>query len=393
MKIIKQINRCDIFVGIWALYNLQNILYSQGIINQILQLIMILWLLKESYPVFTQDHQPRLITATKWLLAMYIVYGVALMMFPPVRMQSGAYTYLQSALSSLLPIFMFYLYCINGILTEKRMQLYLIVFIPIVFLVSQYNIQQQLAAAMSNRTEFTDNTGYMYLALLPLVGMYYKKPLLQYLLFAVLFILILNAMKRGAIIIAVLCLLMLIYTNYKKTNSVKNRVLIILLSVLALAASFYYFEYMLANSDYFLQRFESTLDGNTSNRDVLFAGAWNGFWNETNIFKILFGHGACSTYSDIGNYAHQDWLESLYCNGIVGVFILLTFFISFLKIVIERVKHSDSALSATFVMLIAICFSKTLFSMSIMNLEISQTMLMGYMIALTSNPDILSRRS
>lgn len=390
MRIIRDINRCDVFVGIWALYNLQDIIYPRGILNQLLQLVMILFILYDSYHVWRETHSEPLIRATIVLFIMYLIYGIFLILFPPGTMKSGTYTYIQYAIISLLPILMFYSYTLKGYLTEQRMCVYLLLMIPIVYIVSQHNYQEMLLEAITNRTEFTDNTGYMYLALIPLVGMFYRKPVLQYVLFGVIFFLILSSMKRGAILIAVLCLFCLVYVNYRKGSSKKIRLYTFLLSTLAIIASLYFFEYMIENSDYFVQRFDSTLEGNTSGRDVLFTKAWDGFWNSSNIFYIIFGHGARSTYADLGNYAHQDWLEMLYSNGIVGFSVLLYFFIVFFRTVYKHYKYSPDSRTLAYIMLFIVCFSKTMFSMSIMELEISQTMLVGYMLAFKASQNTVS---
>lgn len=40
---LKKLNRCDIFIALNVLYSMQGLLYPSGAINQICQLIIIVW--------------------------------------------------------------------------------------------------------------------------------------------------------------------------------------------------------------------------------------------------------------------------------------------------------------------------------------------------------------
>lgn len=380
MSIFRNINRSDIFVGIWALYKMQGILYPQGIINQLLQLAMIILMLFECMPFLSGVHLPtRSLRAARYLLFMFIAYGGLLILENPVGTKGGPYLYLQNALNSILPIFLFYKYATKGLLTEYRMRLYLLLFIPIVYLNSQYQIAQKIEESLTNKTEFTDNSGYDYLAILPLVASYYKKPLIQFALSCVIFLLILQAMKRGAILIGALCLLYFLYQGFKTNKSTLYRSLFVALAVISVIGAIYAFQYLLSNSIYFAYRFESTLDGDTSGRDVLYTGILDAFLNEGNPIFLLFGHGAFHTYLEIGNYAHQDWLETLYNNGIFGIIILFSFFYGFYSDVRFAYKYNTSPIVVIFGMALIVCLVKTMFSMSILELTPPMTMAMGFM--------------
>lgn len=85
---------------------------------------------------------------------------------------------------------------------------------------------------------------------------------------------------------------------------------------------------MMAESDYFNHRIEQTLEGDSSNRDVIYGGLIIHFLDETNALKLFLGNGAQATLKIHGGFAHNDWLELLINNGIIGalIYILLDLF-------------------------------------------------------------------
>ena len=97
-----------------------------------------------------------------------------------------------------------------------------------------------------------------------------------------------------------------------------------------------------------------------------------------NIFYFFFGRGANSTINIIGYFAHQDWLETFCNNGLLGVFILFRFFYVFGKSVWLSKKYFPVMMFFSFLILFFASFSKTMFSMSIQNLNICQSLLLGY---------------
>ena len=79
---------------------------------------------------------------------------------------------------------------------------------------------------------------------------------------------------------------------------------------------------MMSNSEYFVSRYEQTLEGNTSGRNDIYENLWNTLLLEPNPLYFYLGRGANSTLNIVGNGAHQDWLETFCNNGLLGVIIL-----------------------------------------------------------------------
>lgn len=206
------LNACDFYVALGCLYYLQDVIYPSGIINQLIQLLMMLWALVVSLRyLFNFTHTPRLLNVVSLLVAMYTIYGSALILFSPeITINEGnmmravkPYTYMQNAFNSLLPFYLFYSFAKQGKLTSKRIYVYCIIFF-FLFIAMYFKLQQQLLiqAAIDGieREEFTNNTGYEFIILIPLL-FFLKNRLLRYaMLIAVMFFTII-CMKRGAILI------------------------------------------------------------------------------------------------------------------------------------------------------------------------------------------------
>lgn len=371
---IKKINQCDVFVALWGLYYLQGLLYPQGIINQLIQLLMILMGLV-SFVKCLMMPTSGLIKATVVLVLMYVVYGTAIILFGDGIGWTTDSAYLKSSFNSLLPIFFFFLQSRCGNLTERRIIIYTLVMLAVVCLYFTYF--GQMTATNLDEDEITNNVGYMFVALIPFMYFYYNKPLLQYVLLAVLMVYILMGMKRGAILIGAMSVIIFLYSGFKEGTS-KQKTYALILSLLIVVGVVYVVGYMLETNDYFAKRVESTMEGNSSGRDRIYSSVWNAIKDEQGILPFLFGHGANSTIKYAGNFAHQDWLETACNNGLVGVLILLTFFLSFYKTVWKSRRLLPPHYFYCFFTLFAISLSKTMFSMSIQNFDMYQGMLIGY---------------
>lgn len=169
------------------------------------------------------------------------------------------------------------------------------------------------------------------------------------------------------------------YQNWTNTSKVSARLLIILLTLLFIGVACYYVSIMLEHSSLFLQRLVATQNMDSSGRDALVSVIWEKYWSNIGIDSLLLGNGANSTIAFAGNYAHQDWLETLCNNGIVGVGILLSFYITFLRSALSKKFKGRKYLKSAFQMLFLICIMKTIFSMSIQEMELSITMMIGFL--------------
>lgn len=375
---LKKINQCDIYVGLWCIYMLQGVLYSPGIINQFLQLIMLLWSMTAVFRYVitpTKYTYPAILKATFVLIVMYTIYGTIHIMFDPPIMVQGQHVYLQTALNSLAPIFLFYEFTMNGKLTSDRIMVYLPILI--ITCVLLYYEKESNVLLNTNKEEITNNIGYMFIPLIPILFFYSKKPILQFVFLGIILLYVFMGMKRGAILIAVLGSIVLLYANIK--NSSRGvKFLFAMLTIIIIVGICMYVNYMMNTSAYFMARFEQTLDGDASGRDVIYSKLWNALLYEARPLYFYLGRGADSTLRVAGAFAHQDWLETFCNNGLIGVFILFGFFYTFGMNALISKRHFSGMMFYSFASLFIIIFCKSLFSMSIQELDVSETMLIGY---------------
>lgn len=372
----KKINQCDVYVGMWCIYMLQDVLYPAGIINQLLNLIMLGWSMIAVFKHLTKStgHSP-ILKATFFLIVMYVIYGTIHIMFDPPIMIQGQYVYLQTALNSFAPIFLFYYFTKNGLLTSDRIILYL----PILLVTSilLYYKQEDIMIMLTNKDEITNNAGYFFVSLIPFLFFYSKKPILQYVFMLIILLYVFMAMKRGAILIGVATSIVLLYSNVRNSSR-WMKPLFAILSVIIIIGASKYVDYMIDNSAYFNARVEQTLEGDSSNRDIIYGTLWNTLLLEQNPFYFYFGRGADSTLRVAGAFAHQDWLETFCNNGLVGVIILFFFFFILCKNVWISKQYFPVMMFYSFFTLFIIIFSKTIFSASIKDLILYESLLIGF---------------
>lgn len=370
------------------LYSLQGMLYSQGMINRVLQLIMLILAGIETLKVLSSRGKPTTIKSTFYLLIMYCVYGILFIISDKHLVYDRGdivnnYVYLQYALNSILPIFLFYYYSQRRLLNEKRIIVYTFFFLTInIFLF--YNYKYSLLEEIVG-DEITNNIAYNFVSMIPLVLFFHKKPIVQYILLIVCFTFVLLGMKRGAILLGGGLILLFLFLNLRN-GSYKKRFLALILTSILVVIFFKLIFNMLQTSEYFVTRIEQTIEGNSSGRDLIYNALWNIFINETNLFNLLFGYGANSTIGFIGNLAHQDWLETLINNGLVGLGVLFFFFVTLTKDTFKQRYRFYPYMYYSYLMSTLLLFGKTLFSMSIHDIQIPQSLLLGYFMYWSTQP-------
>lgn len=384
------------YILLWCLYSLQGTLYASGsIISRTLLLILLLWSLYSCYLVNVKKKSsplPSFIKAVNAFLIMATVYGGILIIsgqelfiIDAESARVGKFQYLKDIYISLLPLYTFYHYVQKGNIGVHQVGILLFLCVGLAWVLYFRLHADLLAKAMeigSTREEFTNNAGYSFLAILPLLLFWNKKPLLQYILLFVCIGGIILCMKRGAILIGAACFVYFMYSSIKSTKGA-TRFIIVLLSLLAIVGTGMMIQEMLTTSDYFVSRIEQTAVGDSSNRDILYTHLWEVFINEPNPLKILFGRGANATLIVGTNYAHNDWLELAINQGFLGIGIYIYYFIALFKDA-RRARKWDKICSNVLMMSLCILFPSTLFSMSYGSMDISQSLAIGLALGMCS---------
>lgn len=378
----------NIYFALWCLYRLQGPLYPSGsIISKVLLLIILLWSICIMFRVNTKvPSLPHFIYAVNLFLLLSTLYGTFLIVSGQelyitegIYRRTSNFDYLKKIYMSLLPIYVFFYYSLKRSLTTRHILFYSICLLLVC--VANYihgrNEALLMAMEMGYTTEgVTLNVGYSFLAVIPLLIYWNQRSAVQFGLLILTMLFIIICVKRGAILIGAICSIYFLY-NVIKNASPRKRIVVVLLSLsTVLAAGLFIFK-MLNSNDFFAYRIEQTLAGDSSNRDILYSTYINHFLSETNLLKFLFGNGANATLKVGMNFAHNDWLELVINNGVLGILIYAYYFIALYKDSIVA-KRTDDIHFAVILLTFIILFCSSLFSMSYASINIALTIALGY---------------
>lgn len=381
-------NGCNIYLLLWCLCELKGTLYAPGsIISQGLMLIIVLISAKEflfyyQKPSVKTSASRAYFKSVLLLLILYTVYGIALFLTDGfVYGDRPTYYYLQAAYITFLPVYTCYIFTKQGKLTLTSLQLWMVVFIVVGICQFYYTQQKMMTQIIENGSyidETTNNAGYILLSIMPGLLVYYKKPIYMYLGLGICVFFVLVSMKRGAILIAAFILCQIIYRQIKKSKgSIKIFSLLLgTIGTILLVA----FVMNLANTDdFFYLRIQETLEGNTSDRDVIYKNLWDIYKDQFGFFEKIVGVGGMGTLKRVGMYAHNDWLETVFDQGILGIVVLVNYVLVFYKTVMNR-KFSDLS-KFCLLLTFQIFLIKSFFSMSICGMSIFMATVLGFALA------------
>lgn len=381
-------NECNFYTLLWCVFHLKGWLYQGDMISVAAYAIIMVMSLYYTVVVVSKQMSNTLIKSYSILLFLFVVYGAINILFFDNVYTLGHVTptdfYLQNILKSMLPFYAYFHFTRKGYINKKWLcyvgAIFLLVCIPR-FLVAERQMMGLMMSLGKQSDEVTNNAGYFFCALIPLLCFWNKKPLLQYIAFGACTFFVLSGMKRGAILVAGISLFFYFFYSMGK-KSKRNRLITLTLVAAFFIFAYFFFQEMLQSSDYFAARYQSTIEGNTSSRNVLYEDFWNKFWNPDNAIAFILGRGADATIRYGSNYAHNDWLEIAMNQGVFGILI----FAYFWKKLYQFWKTTK--LYPVLYTAVGVCaiqmFSKTFFSMSINDMQIYITCVLGYAVAVMS---------
>ena len=393
MKLDYRITGVDIFVLVWTVemfFKIKGLATSTTTVP--LLLVMIVWSFYNMYYIHVNKKATSFIYILDILLAFFTIYGVLAIAIGEhlIAGRTGQHinnnSFLLNIYVSLLPIYTFYRYTIDNKLTQKKIYFFTAIF----FVVAFYDYYFWLGFAMNklfnaeNREDIINNGSYSLIGLFPLI-MLFKKKYLQYIAFAVCSYFIITAFKRGPIIIMLCCYLY--YTLFSVKNVIRNKWIVIALPV----AFYFLYDFLLtlySDSLYFQERIEDTLEGSSSNRDLIASTLLTYFFEHSNLFQLLFGHGAFATVKIAGNAAHNDWLELLINQGFVCVVIYAIYWLRIIHCWKRTEKFSEQRLAVGTYIIVYLMAS--IFSMSYAETPMYATLVLAYVVAKTDHKPALN---
>ena len=383
----KKVNACLIYTLLWCLYYLQGTLYPQGVLAQGILLIILMWSLYYATKVLVQTGLPSFIKALTVFIGVYVVYFLfsyldATPIYVDFVMEQRVTPFgsLKTTLMSLLPLYAYYYFAKKGQLQDVGFYIVvLLILTTFQFIRYQNNAIIEAVAMGLDREEFTNNIAYNFVQLIPLLFLFNKKPFWQYVALLYVLVFVLMGMKRGAILIGALCFIYFLYSSYK-TATPKGRKYIVMLSVCVLIGFGIYATDFIAGSDYFAERVEDTLEGNSSGRDAIYSSLLDHIFSRDNIGEILFGEGLNKTVAISGLFAHNDWLELGINQGLIGIVVYILYFVGLWSDV-RKSRRNNVLIHRVLVMSFFIMFASTLFSMSYNNLALGMKLILGISLA------------
>lgn len=375
-------NITNLYLVLVALLQLQDVLYEGG---EILSKLIIGAFLLISLFLFVHTNIrykiPSYFHYLNILLIFFSLYGIIHILDGDIDYvwqtdsNTASYTYIIKIYLSLLPIYVFYMCTIINEFSLRTIQWWgiILIIVSIARFYSFYVFNTDIVG----KDEITNNFGYLFVGLIPLMIFYYNKTILQFILLTVCMIMIILSMKRGAVLVGLICIIIFAIDIWKQSNKTRRIVLCLLIGCFIIGG-IYFIQHLLQTSEYFLSRIEDTLEGNSSLRDSLYAKLWNNYINDASIIEMFIGQGANKTLNIAGNYAHNDWLEILINQGLIGIIIYLLYWRQFAH-TIKNCNHISELQIARSGLLL--CFfasgTMTLFSMSYNSLPIGLSMTMG----------------
>lgn len=375
----------NLYISLWVLNLLQGLYITSSFLSLVFYIPFLAMSVYYSCKALVSYSNIQYIKTLFLLLIFLCVYGIIHMMFgfnyDFTTHNRDNKRFLIDVLSSFTPILTVYVLTIKGAINEKTILRWILIFVVLTTL-EYFDLSKELALKWSHvdMEQFTNNTGYIFLSLIPLVFFLHKRPIVQYLLLAYIMFYVFISMKRGAIIIGVLMLLWFLYYSLR-TISKKKKIIVFSLIMIFLFASISFVLNYYATNDFFQLRLSQTLEGNTSNRDYIYISFMHYFFNDASFSNILLGGGADATLRVSGNFAHSDWIELLIDCGIIGVFIYLIYWIGLygaLRSLKNRKLYIPFAiLGACFIY----TFLKSIFSMSFSMNPFYISLSIGYAVA------------
>lgn len=379
----KIFNICNLYIIIWLLYNfhwndvgdvfpimesLSNIFLAINLGISLLCTFIVIF----KYPSNSFRRN------TSILLFLFVVYGLLHLLFDNDIMirNINKGSYLIGAMRTFLPIYTFFLFTKLGYLTED-----LIKFWVWIFLIETIIIYLSFGGYLENDDIYelgTNNRGYLFVSLLPLIYFYRNKPWVQYVLLSILIAFTVYSMKRGAILTTLLCSIFFFWDKTKNVHTSK-KILVLTIFMILVGIGSQLIEVLYSQSDFFQKRVSDTLEGNSSNRDLIVSSLLSKYANG-NPLSWLFGFGANATIRDIGIEAHNDWVEVLYNQGLLGFCAFINFWIVWF-LLWRKQESNNTELSLLVGLLFLSNFPRTLFSMWYSNANMFVTLPLGFCLA------------
>ena len=214
---------------------------------------------------------------------------------------------------------------------------------------------------VSSADNVVNNAAYRLIAFIPFLPICIKftnSKLLGITIIVVLTMLVIMGAKRGAIVCLVLSFL---FGSLYYIRHVRMGVHQIVGAAIIGVSLLWFILFLIGDNDFLMNRLSRSQTVGIGPREIAYKVLWN-YWNfQSSNWEYLIGGGSCASIRIWGNYAHNDWLELLSSNGLLGVLLYAVVFISF-AVSIHRLRI-DFLYKLSMYLCLLIWFLKSCFSM------------------------------
>ncbi len=348
----------NITLGFWAYSALMAITILNdrlSLLNLLFSAIYVSTCLAFSFKVIKESQ------AARCMFVFPIIYILYVFMSPDIHADlNSKWGMLNWTLKVMLTFFPAYYFGKMNILSLKQLR-YIGVILLIIGIISYYlNVNLVLMDQDGDEEGITNNVGYLFVAILPILFINIKKNLV-FIVLTYLFVLI--SMKRGAIVCALATIPFLIYILRRHLRV--SKVVVIMGLAISSFALYYVVQRAAHENSYVEYRIESTIEGNTSGRDDYAIKIWDEL-NKFDVTEYILGKGINYSFVVLDNFAHNDWLEIMLSMGILGC---LSYFFSFWGMFIYCKKECFHEFKVIGFMIIMIALLRTVLSMNYFSLD------------------------
>lgn len=379
---------CYVYTILWQLYQLQGILGIENI-AKVLLIFLLAYSLYKVIEVNLRYKLPLFIKGVNVLLLMFTIYGILYLLIGEVYIIHAAYgvgsvaksDYLKNIFRSIPMIYVYYDFARKGVFRNGKniMPLLIICMIPSILMFFGYyaTILKNNVAKFAYVDGFTNNIGYQFVPLMAL-SLLMKKWRFPIICICMAFIVV--SLKRGAIIIGTFSFLAYFYMLYKNSSGSRRTAVVCFFTISIIVSGYFAYDFY-KNSEGVQHRLEQTLAGYSSGRDVLYADLLEYYPKQESSLAMIFGNGADASIKVAGNYAHNDWLELLINQGLLGVTVFIIFYILWFRNLRQISRHAPENVTVAFGLLLLGSFISSFYSMAYTSFSSSNCIVIG--IALT----------
>ena len=361
----------------WSIYFLQGGFFPKGVFfTKIICLSFLLFSFYHFVRVNLDYKLPKYFVGLNALLGFFSVYGMLALFDVTSHPLSGEY--LKTILISLLPIYSFYYFTKQEYLSERNVPILVYIFFFFSIVNFYGRIYSRLLISAEDNVDFTNNSGYLFIPLIAASSLLTNNKTLQYALLCISLFFSIQSSKRGAIIICIASLIWFIF-NDLRGKSLKQKTGVMCFFLVVSMLGYFFIDNHLSQSYAFQRKMQELEEGGGNGREDLYSTFLDYQWNNTTPFQFIFGSGANATLDVSTNYAHNDWIEIVVNQGLIGVLMYLFYWIMFYREAFAR--KNDPTIKLALQLVFIDYFMRTFFSMSYEAMTTSATFVLGYCLA------------